>query len=370
MIIGVPKEIKVREYRVGMTPSGVAQMVANGHKVNVEKCAGEGAGFSDEEYVKAGASILDTADEVWGSVNMVIKVKEPIEPEYKRFRDDLLLFTYLHLAAEPTLTSELEKSGIASIAYETIEDRKGGLPLLKPMSEIAGRMSVQAGAVCLEKEHGGRGVLLGGVPGVKRGNVVILGGGIVGSNAAKIAVGMGAHVTIFDVNVDRMEYLEHIFDGRLHTRFSNPADIAEAVKDADMVVGGVLITGAKAPKLVTEQMVTTMNPGSVIVDVSVDQGGCVETTHATTHDDPTFIKHNVIHYGVANMPGAVTRTSTMALTNVTLGYALRLANMGFAAAIKADNGLALGVNTYKGHCTYEAVARDCNTGYKPLVELL
>lgn len=370
MIIGVPKEIKTHEYRVGLTPGGVAMFVQRGHKVYIETSAGEGSGFSDQEYVKAGAEILGSAGEVWNKAEMVVKVKEPIEPEYQLFRENLVLYTYLHLAPEPVLTSKLVEKGVMAIAYETIEDREGGLPLLKPMSEIAGRMAVQVGAHYLQKNNGGRGVLLGGVPGVRRGKVVIIGGGVVGINAAKMAIGLGAETYIVDVNLKRLEYLDDVFLNRINTIHSNPLNVAELVAQADLVVGGVLIAGAKAPHLVTREMVKSMNKGSVMVDVAIDQGGCFETSRPTNHQNPTYLDEGVIHYCVTNMPGAVARTSTIALTNATIKYGLRLADMGAVAALKADPGLAKGLNVYKGKVTYKAVAEGVNMPYIPMEELL
>ena len=357
MTIGVVKEIKNNEFRVGLTPDAVSAFVQAGHPVLVEKGAGLGSGFPDEEYVQAGATLEDTAEAVWNQSGMIVKVKEPIECEYRFFRKDLILYTYLHLAADAPLTKALMESGVKAIAYETIVGRSGGLPCLTPMSEIAGRMSVQEGAKYLEKTFGGRGVLLAGVPGVARANVVILGGGNVGTNAAKMAVGLGANVTILDLNAKRLAYLDDIFGGRVQTLLSNSYNIAQAVRDADLVVGCVLIPGAKAPKLVTEEMVQTMRPGSVLVDVAIDQGGSIATIdRITTHQDPFFVKYGVLHYSVANMPGAVPRTSTLALTGATLPYALKIANLGAEAACKADPALMKGLNTYQGHLTFQAVA--------------
>jgi len=367
MIIGVPKEVKVREYRVGMVPGGVHLLTERGHTVLVEKGAGLGSGITDAQFRKAGATILPTADEVWGEGQMVIKVKEPIPEEYHRFKRNLILYTYLHLAAVPELTRELRKSGIKSVAYETIQLDDGFLPLLKPMSEIAGKMSVQVGAMFLEKEHGGRGVLLGGVPGVAPGKVAIIGGGVVGTCAAKIAVGLGASVTLLDVSLRRLTYLDDIFGGKLKTIYSNPDNIYHAVHDADLVVGAVLIPGARAPRLVPEDMVRKMPRGSVIVDVAIDQGGCIETVEATTHDHPVKVKHGVLHYGVTNMPGAVARTSTFALTNATIPYALKIADQGLETAFRADPALARGINTYGGKVTCEPVAEAAGLKFSPLV---
>ena len=369
MIVGVPKEIKVREYRVGMTPAGVRSLTSRGHKVLVEKGAGEGSGISDSEYVAQGAQIVATAAEAWGA-EMVVKVKEPLPAEYGFFREDLVLYTYLHLAPEPELTKELAAKKVAAVAYETIELDDGSLPLLRPMSEVAGRMAVQVGATCLEKEKGGKGVLLGGVPGTRRGRVAILGGGVVGRNAATIAIGMGAQVTVLDVRAETMAYLEDVFGGAIETLYSNPVNIEEACIRADLVVGAVLVTGARAPKLVTEALIKRMSPGSVVVDVAVDQGGCIETCRPTTHDNPTYEVHGVVHYCVANMPGAVAQTSTWALTNTTVGYALKIAEQGIAAAAKADRALAKGINVYKGQVTCEPVAQAHKMEYVPLAKLL
>ena len=370
MIIGVPKEIKDNEYRVAMTPGGVHMLTAHGHRVLVQAGAGEGSGFSDEEYAQAGAEILPTAADVWNGAEMIMKVKEPRPEEYGFLREGLLLFTYLHLAADEQLTRELMKTKVAAVAYETVELDDGRLPLLTPMSEVAGRMAVQVGAHYLEKAHGGRGKLLGGVPGVRPADVVIIGGGTVGTNAAKMALGLGAHVTIIDKNIDRLRYLSDVLRGNLTTLASNPLNIAQSVKVADFVVGAVLIHGARAPRLVTREMVSSMKPGSVIVDVAIDQGGCVETSHPTTHSNPTYLVDGVVHYGVTNMPGAVPRTSTYALSNATLPYALALADLGFEEAVRRDPALARGVNTYRGYITYPAVADTFNMEYTPLEDLL
>ena len=364
MIIGVPKEIKTREYRIGMTPAGVKQLTSRGHKVLVQKSGGEGAGLSDADYTAAGATLVDTAAEAWGA-EMVVKVKEPLPAEYGFFRDNLLLYTYLHLAPEPELTKALIDKKVASVAYETIEAPDGSLPLLKPMSEVAGRMAVQVGASCLEKEKGGKGLLLGGVPGTRRGRVVILGGGVVGKNAAIIAVGMGAQVTVLDVRAETMAYLEDIFGGAVETLYSNPINIEHAVKKADLVVGGVLVTGARAPKLVTRELIGQMEPGSVVVDVAVDQGGCIETCRPTTHDNPTYEVDGVVHYCVANMPGAVPQTSTWALTNTTIAYAIKMADKGLVAAAKEDKGLLKGINVYGGKVTFDGVAQAHGLEYVP-----
>ncbi|MGB8511077.1 MAG: alanine dehydrogenase [Pyrinomonadaceae bacterium] len=356
MIVGLPKEIKDNEYRVGMVPAGVRALTDAGHKVVVERSAGEGSGFDDALYVRAGATILETADDVWQQAEMIVKVKEPIKPEYERMREGQLLFTYLHLAPDRELTKQLLERKVTGIAYETITDRKGTLPLLTPMSEVAGRMAVQVGAQYLEKMNGGRGVLIGGVPGVPAAHVVIIGGGVVGTNSAKIAVGMGAQVTIIDNNLDRLRELDDIFLSTITTLASSSYAIQDAISKADLIIGAVLVPGAAAPQLVTRGMLKDVPRGAVIVDVAVDQGGCIETTHPTTHSNPTFYVDDVLHYCVANMPGAVPRTSTFALTNATLPYALRLANRGFADAIALDSGLKAGVNTYGGKLTYEAVA--------------
>ena len=369
MKIGLPKEIKDNEYRVGLTPAGVQALAHAGHSVFVQKTAGEGSGFKDEQYVKAGGQLLDTADEIWATGDMIVKVKEPVAPEYPRMREDQLLFTYLHLAPELELTRQMLDRKVTGVAYETIT-KDGRLPLLTPMSEVAGRMSVQVGATYLEKMNGGRGILLGGVPGVPAANVVIIGGGIVGTEAAKMAVGLGAKVTIIDRNLDRLRQLDDIFLSKVQTVASSRYAIEEAISHADLVIGAVLVVGAAAPKLVTRDMLHLIPQGAVLVDVAVDQGGCFETTHATTHSNPTYYEEGVLHYCVANMPGAVPRTSTFALTNATLPYALDLANKGFERAIAEDAGLAEGVNTYAGKLTYEAVATSQGLEYTPLDSLL
>ena len=356
MIVCVPKEIKDSEARVGVTPAGVKALTEAGHTVLVETLAGEQSGFPDSEYENAGAEIAGDAGFVWGKSEMVVKVKEPIEPEYAHFRDGLVLFTYLHLAPLPALTDRLLASKIIGIAYETVRDRQGTLPLLMPMSEVAGRMSVQVGASYLEKERGGRGILLGGVPGVPPAHVTILGGGIVGTNAARIALGFGAKVTLIDVNLNRLRELDDIFGGRLYTLASNSYNIGQATREADLVIGGVLIPGATAPKLVTRAMVSQMKKGAVIVDVAIDQGGCVETARPTSHSDPSYKVDGVVHYCVTNMPGAVPHTSTLALTNSTFPYLLRLANLGAREALRQDAGLAEGLNTWLGTLTYRGVA--------------
>ena len=363
MIIGVPKEIKNNENRVAITPAGVASFVGTGHRVLIENEAGIGSNFTNEDYVKAGAEIVETAADAWAQAEMVMKVKEPLASEYSYFRPGLILFTYLHLAAEPALAKALKDSGVTAIAYETVAVNRT-LPLLTPMSEVAGRMAAQIGAQFLQKSNGGKGILLAGVPGVSRGKVTIIGGGGVGTNAAKIAIGLGADVTIIDLSPERLRQLDDIFGNQINTLVSNPYNIADAVAESDLVIGAVLIPGAKAPKLVTEEMVKTMKPGSVIVDVAIDQGGIVETIdHITTHDQPTYEKHGVVHYAVANMPGAVPRTSTIALTNVTVPYALQIASKGVHKAIAQNEALKLGVNVANGAITYEAVAHDLGYDY-------
>jgi alanine dehydrogenase len=369
MKIGLPKEIKDNEYRVGLTPAGVQALTAAGHDVYVQKTAGDGSGFKDEQYAKAGGKMLDTADEVWATGDMIVKVKEPVAPEYPRMRENQVLFTYLHLAPEFELTKQMMERKVTGVAYETITSGRR-LPLLIPMSEVAGRMSVQVGATYLEKMNGGRGILLGGVPGVPAANVVIIGGGIVGTEAAKMAVGLGAKVTIIDRDLDRLRQLDDIFLSKVQTLASSRYQIEEAISHADLVIGAVLVVGAAAPKLVTRDMLHLIPQGAVLVDVAVDQGGCFETTHATTHSNPTYYEEGVLHYCVANMPGAVPRTSTFALTNATLPYALDLANKGFEKAIAEDPGLFEGVNTYAGKCTYEAVATSQGIEYTPLDSLL
>jgi alanine dehydrogenase len=355
VIIGVPTEVKDSENRVALTPAGALALVKAGHTVLVQAGAGNGSGMTDEEYRHAGAEIVPTASDAWNRAEMVVKVKEPIAKEYGFLRKDLVLFTYLHLAAGAELTQALIDSGITAIAYETIQLPDRSLPLLTPMSEIAGRMSVQAGAYYLEKAHGGRGVLLGGVPGVPPADVVIIGGGVSGTHAAKMALGLGAQVQILDINLDRLRYLEDVLHGRVITQMSSPMNIARACAAADLVIGAVLVPGAKAPHLVTEDMVKTMKKGSVIVDIAIDQGGCVETIHATTHSDPVYEKYGVTHYGVANIPGAVPRTSTFALSNATLPYMLMLANKGADKAMADNAALALGLNVRGGKITHDAV---------------
>ncbi len=364
MRIGMPKEIKDNEYRVGMIPAGVRALVDEGHEMVVERGAGEGSGIGDEEYVAAGATILDTADEVWASADMIIKVKEPVGPEYQRMRPGQILYTYLHLAPEPELTDVMLERKVTGVAYETVTDPNGHLPLLTPMSEVAGRLAIQVGAYFLQRPNGGRGVLPGGVHGVPPADVVIIGGGVVGINAAKMALGLGARVSILEKNLDRMRYLDDVFSGQVTTIASNRHNIEQACQRADILVGGVLLPGHSAPKLVTRDMLAGMKNGSVIVDVAVDQGGCVETTRPTTHSNPTFVVDGVIHYCVANMPGAVPRTSTFALTNATLPYAIKLANEGLDA-LRNDPYLRAGLNTHDGKLTCEPVADSQGKPYTP-----
>lgn len=365
MRIGIPKEIKNNENRVAITPAGVAEFLQHGHTVYIEQLAGAQSGFPDQEYIAAGAIIVEQAKDVWNQSDMIMKVKEPLSSEYAYFRKGLILFTYLHLAAEPSLAKALVDTGVTAIAYETVTVN-GSLPLLTPMSEVAGRMSAQIGAQLLEKPQGGKGILLSGVPGVARGKVAIIGGGIVGTNAAKIAIGLGADVTLLDLSVGRLRQLDDIFGNQIKTLVSNPSNIAKAVSEADLLIGAVLIPGAKAPKLVTEQVVKSMKPGSVIVDVAIDQGGIVETIdHITTHDHPTFVLHGVVHYAVANMPGAVPQTSTIALTNATIPFALQIANHDIQNIILSNPAIHSGANVINGYITYEAVARDLGYEYVP-----
>lgn len=368
MIIGVPAEVKDNEYRVSVTPGGVELLAQHGHRVLVESGAGAGSGFSDEEYHMCGATILPDAAGVWHDADMILKVKEPVPEEYPFLREGLILFTYLHLAANQQLTQELLDRKVIGIGYETVELDNGHLPLLIPMSEVAGRMAIQVGAHYLEKMNGGRGKLLGGVPGVRPSDVVIIGGGTVGTNAAQVALGLGAHVIIIDRNLERLRYLSKILHGNLTTLSSNPRNIALSVQRADLLVGAVLIPGARAPHLVTREMVSKMHPGSVIVDVAIDQGGCVATSRPTTHSQPTFLVDGVVHYGVTNMPGAVPRTSTYALSNATLPYAVLLADEGFPGAIRRNRALARGVNTYRGYITHEAVAASFGLSHHSLEE--
>lgn len=365
MIIGVPKEIKISENRVGITEAGVRQYLRDGHTVLIEKDAGAGSGISDLQYEKAGAKIIDSKKELYAKAEMIQKVKEPLPDEYDLLKENQILYTYLHLAAEPKLTKVLCERKVKAIAYETIQLENGSLPLLTPMSEVAGRMATQIGAFYLQKDHGGKGILMGGVTGVKPAKVTIIGGGVVGTNAAKMAMGLGASVTILDVNTARLEYLDDIFQGRCMTLFSNTKNIEDSVKDSDLVVGGVLITGHKAPTLVSKEMISSMSKGSVVVDVAVDQGGCIETCRPTSHQHPTYEIDGVIHYCVPNMPGVVPRTSTYALTNVTAKYGAMLAAMGVEDAIAKSPALFKGLNVYNGYVCYEPVARDLHMEYKP-----
>lgn len=370
MQIGIPKEVINNENRVAMTPAGVVSLISAGHEVYIETGAGLGSGFTDQDYEEAGAKIVSTAEEAWDK-DFIMKVKAPIEDEFRYLREDLILFTYLHLANEEELTKELLKNKVTAIAYETVQLPNRSLPLLTPMSEVAGRMSVQIGAQYLEKTYGGQGILLSGVPGVQRGKVTVIGGGIVGTNAAKMAVGFGAEVTIIDINTNRLRELEDIFGRQVMTLVSNPYNIAQAVKDSDLVIGAVLIPGARAPKLVTEEMVKMMKPGSVIIDIAIDQGGIFETSdRVTTHDNPVYVKHGVIHYAVANMPGAVPRTSTFALTNATIPYALQIANKGYKQACLENEALLKGLNTLKGYITHQGVAEAFNEEYRDPKSLL
>lgn len=366
MIIGIPKEIKNNENRVGMTPSGVKELVKHGHKVYVQHTAGEGSGFADDEYIKAGAEILPTIEATYTAADMIVKVKEPIEPEYKLVKKEQVVFTYFHFACDRELTVAMVESGATCIAYETVVGPQGGLPLLIPMSEVAGRMSVQEGCRFLEKPQGGRGVLLGGVPGVKPAKVLVLGGGVVGRNAALMAAGLGADVTITDISLPTLRHLAEVMPKNVKTLFSSRHNIEQELPQTDLVIGSVLIPGAKAPKLITADMLPLMRKGSVMVDVAIDQGGCFETSHATTHSAPVYEVDGIVHYAVANIPGAVPYTSTLALTNATLPYALRLADMGWREACKADKGLAEGVNIVDGKITFEAVAEAWDMPYTPL----
>ena len=362
MIIGLPKEIKNNEYRVALTPAGTMELVKQGHVVLVEKGAGLGSGFSDEDYAETGAKLVEV-EEVFAKADLIVKVKEYLESEYQYLREDQMVFTYLHIANDEPFAKALLKSKTTAIAYETVRSRKNTLPLLTPMSEVAGRMSVQVGAYMLQKANGGLGCLLGGVPGVMPAEVVVIGGGMVGFNAARIASGLGAQVRVFDINQERMAYIDEVSNGTIHTIYNNEYNLRQALKTADLVIGAVLIPGARAPKLVTEDMVKSMKKGSAIVDVAIDQGGCIETCdHTTSHDDPIFEKYGVLHYSVPNMPGAVPRTSTIALSNATLPYILKLANQGLEA-LKADPGFMQGLNTYQGHVTYEGVAKALNLEY-------
>jgi alanine dehydrogenase len=370
MKIGVPKEIKNNEYRVGMIPAAVRELTARGHRVFVEAKAGDAIDLSDEIYARAGATILSTADEVFAAADMIVKVKEPQPNEIKRLRAGQTLFTYLHLAPDPEQTKGLVNSGVTAIAYETVTDSRGGLPLLAPMSEVAGRMSIQAGAHCLEMEAGGRGQLLGGVPGVPAARVVVLGGGVVGTNAARMAMGLEAHVTVIDVSLPRLYELDLQFGAMLNTIYSTIDTIEEHVLAADLVIGAVLVPGAAAPKLISEAMVKGMKKGSVLVDVAIDQGGCSETSHPTTHANPTYRLHDVVHYCVANMPGAVARTSTFALNNATLPFVIALAENGAEKAMRLNPHLRAGLNVYKGALTYKAVAEAQGLPYKRAEDVL
>jgi alanine dehydrogenase len=363
MLVGVPKEIKNHEYRVGLTPASVRELTAHGHQVLVQKNAGAEIGLADEQYAAAGASIVDTAPEIYARAEMIVKVKEPQPQECEMLREGQILYTYLHLAPDPAQTAALVKSGAICIAYETITGPGGGLPLLAPMSEVAGRMAIQAGAAHLEKSKGGRGVLLGGVPGVEAAHVIIIGAGVVGTNALQMAIGVGARVTVLDKSVDRLRQLDLVYGNRITTLFSNAQSIEESVLSADLVVGGVLVPGAAAPKLVTRNMISRMKAGAVVVDVAIDQGGCFETSHATTHAEPTYVVDGVVHYCVANMPGAVARTSTFALNNATIGHAVALADKGWKQALKDNTHLKNGLNVCQGKVTYEAVARDLGYDY-------
>jgi alanine dehydrogenase len=370
MHVGVPKEIKNHEYRVGLTPSSVREMVANGHQVSVETGAGNGIGAPDAAYQKVGATILAGAQEVFATADMIVKVKEPQAAERAMLREGQILFTYLHLAPDPTQCKELVESGAVCIAYETVTQSGGGLPLLAPMSEVAGRMSVQAGAYCLEKAHGGSGILLGGVAGVPSAKIVILGGGVVGSNAAQMAVGTGAQVVVIDRNLDVLRRMDRLLGARVTTVYSNQDNVEQHVLDADLVIGGVLIPGAAAPKLVTRAMVDAMKPGAVIVDVAIDQGGCCQTAHATTHAEPTYVVGQVVHYCVANMPGGVPRTSTHALNNATLPFALQIANKGWRQALRDNEHLRNGLNVAFGKVTCREVAHDLNYAFHDAASLL
>ena len=370
MLIGTVKEIKNHEYRVGLTPESVRELVVHGNEVWVETGAGLGIGASDADYEAAGGTVKASAAEIFAGCEMVVKVKEPQAGERAMLRKGQVLYTYLHLAPDPEQTADLVKSGVTAIAYETVTGQGNTLPLLKPMSQVAGRMSIQAGATALEKAHGGRGVLLGGVPGVMPGKVVVVGGGVVGFNAAQMAAGLGADVTILDRDPEVLEKLGIHFESRAKTLFSNRANLTDLLAEADLVIGAVLVPGAAAPKLITRDMLAIMKPGSVLVDVAIDQGGCFETSHATTHAEPTYVVDGVVHYCVANMPGAVARTSTYALNNVTLPHALKIASLGWKEALCADPHLANGLNVHEGKVTYEAVAKDLGYDYVPALEAI
>jgi len=370
MRVGVPTEIKNNEFRVALTPSGVAELVHRGHEVLIQSGAGDGSAISDADFKRAGAQMLTGADEVWAEADLLLKVKEPIEAEYARMREGQTLFTYLHLAASKPCTDALLASGTTSIAYETVQTADGALPLLAPMSEVAGRLSAQVGAYHLMRSHGGRGVLMGGVPGVAPAEVVVIGGGTAGYNAARVAAGMGAHVTVFDVSIHKLREVDAEFGGRIETRYSSALDLEDAVKSADLVIGAVLVPGAKAPKLVSNSTVAHMKSGAVLVDIAIDQGGCFEDSRPTTHDDPTFAVHDTVFYCVANMPGAVPRTSTFALTNSTMPYVLRLADKGWRAACRADAALAKGLSTHEGALLSEQVATDLDLPFTDPADLL
>ena len=370
MIIGVPKEIKNNENRVAVTPAGVIELSKNGHQVYVQSTAGLGSGFTDGQYEEAGATVLPTIEETYAIAEMIMKVKEPIEPEYKLIKKDQLVFTYFHFASYEPLTKAMMASGAVCLAYETVEKPDRSLPLLVPMSEVAGRMSIQEGAKYLEKPMGGRGILLGGVPGVRPAKVLILGGGVVGTNAAKMAAGMGADVTIMDVSLPRLRYLDDVMPANVNTFMSNEFNIRELIRNHDLIVGAVLIPGAKAPHLITRDMLKEMNPGTVLVDVAVDQGGCIETCRPTTHQDPTYVIDGILHYCVANMPGAVPYTSTLALTNATLPYAMQLANKGWKKACQDNRELLLGLNVINGEIVYEGVAKAFNLPFAPAEKFL
>lgn len=370
MLVGVPKEVKDHEFRVGVTPSGAREYVRRGHEVLVQRGAGEGSGFTDPEYAAVGTELADTAAEVFARAGMIVKVKEPVPAEFDLLRPGQLLFTYLHLAADEPLTRALMRNGVQAVAYETVQLENGMLPLLTPMSEVAGRMSVQVGAHHLEKAHGGNGTLLGGIPGVPGAHVVIIGGGVVGANAAQIALGMGANVTIVDKSLDRLRQLDTVLHGRINTLASNTDNVAAAVQRADLAIGAVLLPGAKAPRIVSEEMVASMRPGSVVVDVAIDQGGCIATARPTTHSTPTYVTHGVVHYCVTNMPGAVPRTSTIGLSNATLPYGLLLADLGLVGAVAEDPELALGVNVLHGQITHPGVAEAFGLEYTPLADIV
>ena len=370
MIVGVPKEIKNNEYRVGMTPSGVNSFINNGHKVLIQKNAGQGSGYKDSDYVDVGAVICDTIEEVYLNSEMIVKVKEPLESEYSLIREGQIVYTFFHFASSEKLTNAMIKSKAICIAYETVQNKDLSLPLLTPMSEVAGRMAAQQGAKFLEKPQNGFGILLGGVPGVKPANVIILGGGVVGSEAAKMAAGLGANVTIFDINLDRLRYLDDVMPKNVFTQFSSSYNISQALKSAHLIIGAVLIPGAKAPNLITKEMLKGLQPGSVLVDVAVDQGGCFETTYPTTHENPTYIIDDILHYSVANMPGAVPATSTEALTNATIKQGLAIADKGWVKACNEDQSLKLGLNIINGEVVYEAIADAFDLDYKNVNELI